>query len=295
MRQFTVVTGLSGSGKSQVLRFLEDSGFFCIDNMPPNLIPEFAKLFFSMNGKYEKVAFVVDIRVGELINELLDNIKKLQQDGYSCSLLFLDADDETLVKRYKETRRVHPLSGSQGLLESIHKERKMLAKLYSEADEVIDTSHMSLHQLSKELKRIYCDSKEQELTINVVSFGFKYGIPLDSDLVFDVRCFPNPFYISSLKEKTGMQQEVRDYVMSFEESRTFFDKLKDMMLYLIPLYVEEGKTSLSIAIGCTGGKHRSITMAKLLSDAIANQGYEVNLINRDIDKGRSKEWNTEKL
>ncbi|MBE7044055.1 MAG: RNase adapter RapZ [Ruminococcaceae bacterium] len=288
MRQFTVVTGLSGSGKTQVVRFLEDAGFFCIDNMPPMLIPQFANMFFSMNGKYEKIAFVVDIRVGELINELLDNIKSLRESGYPCKLLFLDASDETLVKRYKETRRVHPLSGNQGLLESIRQERKMLEQLYSEADEVLDTTDLSLHDLSKELKRIYLEQEREQMGIDVISFGFKYGIPLDSDLVFDVRCFPNPFYIPELKHKTGMQQEVRDYVMSFAESQAFLKKLEDMMLFLVPLYTEEGKTSLSIAIGCTGGKHRSVTMAKLLSDTLSEKGYRVNLINRDIERGKRK-------
>lgn len=288
MTQFTIVTGLSGSGKTQVVRFLEDRGFFCIDNMPPMLIPQVAEVFVAMNGKYDNIAFVIDIRVGELINELLDNLKWLRDSGYQCKLLFLNADDETLVKRYKETRRVHPISSeSIGLLDSIQKEREMLQKVYLAADYVIDTSKFSLHDLSDELQRIYSDdSEEKNITVTVEAFGFKYGMPLDSDLVFDVRCFPNPFYIDELKEKTGRDTEVRDYVMSFEESRKFMEKLKDMIFYLMPLYIEEGKKSLTIAIGCTGGKHRSVTMTYLLGEALKEKGYNVNILYRDIEKGR---------
>ena len=220
MTQFTIVTGLSGSGKTQVVRFLEDRGFFCIDNMPPMLIPQVAEVFVAMNGKYDNIAFVIDIRVGELINELLDNLKWLRDSGYQCKLLFLNANDETLVKRYKETRRVHPIAEGNGLLDSIHREREMLQKVYLAADYVIDTSSFTLHELSEELQKIYSDGKEENnITVTVEAFGFKYGLPLDSDLVFDVRCFPNPFYIEELKEKTGLNAEVRDYVMSFEEDR----------------------------------------------------------------------------
>lgn len=287
MTKFTVVTGLSGSGKTQVVRFLEDRGFFCIDNMPPVLIPQVAKLFVSMNGKYENIAFVVDTRMGEFINELLDNLKWLRESGYECKLLFLDADNETLVKRYKETRRVHPLSGSRGLLDSIERERKMLEKLYLAADYTINTTGMSLHTLSRELERVYSENESgNDIVVNVSAFGFKYGIPLDSDLVFDVRCFPNPFYIEELKEKTGLDKEVRDYVMGFCESRKFAQKLEEMMLFLLPMYIEEGKNSLTISVGCTGGKHRSVTMAYLLGKALMKNGYAVNMIYRDIEKGK---------
>ena len=288
MTQFTIVTGLPGSGKTQAANFLEDSGFFCIDNMPPMLIPQVAQVFVSMNGKYDRIAFVVDTRVGELINELLDNLKWLRDSGYPCKLLFLDADNETLVKRYKETRRVHPLSGNKGLLDSIQRERKILEQLYLEADYVIDTSNMSLSALSKELKKIYGSDPagDNNITINISAFGFKYGLPLDSDLVFDVRCFPNPFYVDDLKEKTGLDPEVREYVMKFDESKEFMKKLEDMIKFLLPLYIEEGKTSLSIAVGCTGGKHRSVTMAFLLGESLKKKGYHVNMVYRDIEKGR---------
>jgi UPF0042 nucleotide-binding protein len=283
--QFIIVTGMSGSGKTQVVRSLEDMGYFCIDNMPPVLIPKLAEMMVSVNGKYDKVALVIDMRVGEMINELLEKIKILKENGYNCQLLYLDADDETLVKRYKETRRSHPLSNQKGLLECIHEERQMLQKLYSAADFVINTSGMSLHMLSNELKRIYAsNSQHPEIMINVMAFGFKYGMPLDADLVFDVRCFPNPFYVDELKSKTGNDKEVQDYVMSFPKAQTFMEKLYDMMEFLVPLYVEEGKVSLTIAIGCTGGKHRSVTMTNRLAERLKEDGYSVNISYRDIGR-----------
>lgn len=283
--QFTIVTGLSGAGKTQVIRFLEDAGFFCIDNLPPVIIPQLAEMFISINGKYDKVAFVIDSRVGDMIGELLKNINILKENGYDYKLLFVTASDEVLVKRYKETRRAHPISSNLGLLDSIKKERKMLEKIYNEADAVIDTSNYTLAQLSKALRKIYFDGKESELTINVMSFGFKYGIPLDADLVFDVRCFANPYYVDELKDKTGNDKEVQDYVMSTSAATKFMDKLCGMIKFLIPLYIEEGKTSLTICIGCTGGKHRSVTMANKLAEAIV--GQETNVIHRDILRGKS--------
>ena len=282
--QFTIVTGLSGSGKTQVMRFLEDAGFFCIDNLPPVIIPQLATMFISVNGKYDKVAFAIDSRVGDMIGDLLDNLKILKENGYEYKLIFVDARDDVLVKRYKESRRHHPIQSELGLLDSIRKERQMLSKIYQEADKVIDTSDYSLEQLSKKLRHIYFENTEEEFTINVMSFGFKYGIPLDADLIFDVRCFVNPFYVDELKDKTGNDQEVRDYVMSAKTSKKFMDKLISMIKFLLPLYVEEGKTSLTIGIGCTGGKHRSVTMANVLSEEI--EGYSVNLIHRDILRGK---------
>ncbi|HAL62813.1 MAG TPA: RNase adapter RapZ [Clostridiales bacterium] len=282
--QFTVVTGLSGAGKTQVMRFLEDAGFFCIDNLPPVIIPQLATMFISINGKYDNVAFAIDSRVGDMISELLDNLKILKENGYEYKLLFVDARDEVLVKRYKETRRHHPISSDLGLLDSIKKERAMLSKIYQEADTVIDTSDFSLEQLSKKLRSIYFEGNHSEFQINIMSFGFKYGIPLDADLVFDVRCFPNPFYVDELKDKTGNDKEVRDYVMNTKAPKEFMNKLTDMIKFLLPLYIEEGKSSLTIGIGCTGGKHRSVTMANELSQAIEN--YNKNLIHRDILRGK---------
>ncbi len=282
--QFTIVTGLSGSGKTQVMRFLEDAGFFCIDNLPPVIIPQLAAMFISINGKYEKVAFAIDSRVGDMIGDLLANLKILKENGYEYKLIFVDASDEVLVKRYKETRRHHPISSGMGLLDSIKKEREMLSKIYQEADEVIDTSNFTLEQLSKTLRKIYFEDRNDYFTVNIMSFGFKYGIPLDADLVFDVRCFVNPFYVDELKNKTGNDKDVRDYVMNTETAKKFMDKLVSMVKFLLPLYIEEGKTSLTIAIGCTGGKHRSVTMANVLEEEL--EGYSKNLIHRDILRGK---------
>ena len=282
--QFNIVTGLSGAGKTQVMRFMEDIGCFCIDNLPPVLIPQLASMFVSVNGKYDKVAFAIDSRVGDMIGELLDNIRILRENGYEYKLIFVDARDEVLVKRYKETRRQHPISSGLGLLDSIKKEREMLSKIYQEADVVIDTSDLTLGQLSKKLRHIYMEEKDNSFSINVMSFGFKYGLPLDADMVFDVRCFLNPFYVDKLKDKTGNDKEVQDYVLSTKTARKFLEKLISMVKFLLPLYIEEGKTSLTIAIGCTGGKHRSVTMANALADELKD--YNINLIHRDILRGK---------
>ena len=283
--QFTIVTGLSGAGKTQVIRFLEDSGFFCMDNLPPAIVPQLAEMFVSINGKYDKVAFVIDSRVGDMISELLDNIKILKENGYSYKLIFVTARDEVLVKRYKETRRTHPVSSDEGLLGSIKTERKMLEKIYHEADAVVDTSDYSLAMLSKRLREIYLDTPRDEFAVNVMSFGFKYGLPLDADLVFDVRCFLNPFYVDELKDKTGDDKEVQDYVMSSDSAKAFFEKLKDMIKFLLPLYIEEGKSAITVCIGCTGGKHRSVTLANKLAETLTD--YNVNIIHRDIKRSKT--------
>lgn len=283
--QYTIVTGMSGSGKTRVIRYLEDMGYFCIDNMPPVLIPKFSEMLSSVNGNFNNIALVIDIRVGDMINELLAQIKDLKDKGYDCRLLYLNADDETLVKRYKEQRRPHPLDNANGLLASIQQEREMLTALYNAADSVIDTSRLSAQDLLKELRELYASKDaKQGLEINVMAFGFKYGMPLDADLVFDVRCFPNPFYIDELKHKTGNDKDVQDYVMSFKTAEEFMEKLQDMMSFMIPLYIEEGKVSLSIAIGCTGGKHRSVTMTNRLADYLKTLDYSVNVTYRDIGR-----------
>ncbi len=283
--QYTIVTGMSGSGKTKVIRYLEDMGYFCIDNMPPVLIPKFSEMLSSVNGNFNNVALVVDIRVGDMINELIVQIETLKKKGYDCKMLYLNADDETLVKRYKESRRQHPLDNANGLLASIKQEREMLSALYNAADYVIDTSRLTAQELLQELKEIYASKEaKQGIEINVMAFGFKYGMPLDADLVFDVRCFPNPFYIDELKHKTGNDKEVQDYVMSFPTSVKFMEKLEDMMSFMIPLYIEEGKISLTVAIGCTGGKHRSVTMTNKLADYLKESDYTVNVTYRDIGR-----------
>ena len=284
MKQFTIVTGMSGSGKTRVIRFLEDMGFFCVDNMPPMLIPTFGELL-SGSGKFENVAIVVDIRVGEMISELEEQVNALRNKDFDVKLLFLNASDETLVHRYKETRRMHPIENSDGLLASIKEERDLLSSLLNEADSVIDTTNLTPMALFTKLKNLYRErTNKKYITINVLAFGFKHGLPLDCDLAYDVRCFPNPFYIDELKHKTGMDKEVRDYVMSFPSAVEFMEKLKEMIKFLMPLYIEEGKTTLTIGIGCTGGKHRSITMALELTKFLSELDYNANLICRDINK-----------
>lgn len=282
--QFTIVTGMSGAGKTRVIRYLEDMGYFCIDNMPPMLIPKFFDVITASSAKFNSIALVIDARVGEMINELVDQVNELKSKGYDARILFMTADDKTLVKRYKETRRSHPINNPNGLLASIEQERQMLKKLFNVADYVIDTSNMSNNELLGELKEMYSGSNKQRMRINVMAFGYKYGMPVDADLVFDVRCFPNPFYIEELKYKTGNDKEVQDYVMSFPKAVEFMEKLKDMMNFLIPLYEEEGKVSLTIAIGCTGGKHRSVTMTNKLGEYLKELDYKVNISYRDIGK-----------
>lgn len=285
MKQFTIITGMSGSGKTKVIRYLEDMGFFCVDNMPPMLIPTFGDLLLSSGGKFENVAIVVDVRVGEMLSELIEQVNSIRGKDIDVKLLFLNTSDDVLVQRYKETRRSHPIEDKGGLLASIKKERTLLSGLLNEADYTIDTSNLTNAGLLRKLKDIYGAPEEKSgLKINIVAFGFKFGLPVDCDLVYDVRCFPNPFYIDSLKPKTGHDKEVRDYVMSFQSAKDFMDKLYDMMKFLLPLYIEEGKLSLTVGIGCTGGKHRSVTMSILLTEYLQNAGYNVNLICRDADK-----------
>lgn len=279
---FTILTGMSGSGKTQAIHFFEDLGYFCIDNMPPALIPMLANMLASVKDKFRNVALVIDIRVGNMINELLGQVKELREK-YNVRLIFLDTNDNTLVSRYKETRRNHPLNNPDGLLASIQEERRMLFKLRESSDYVIDTSYMTDNQLRERFMDIYnLTAVNSMFEIKVLSFGFKHGIPTDADLVFDVRCFPNPFYEPELKHKTGNDREVQEYVMKFPTSQKFFEKLKDMMEFLVPLYVEEGRRSLVIAIGCTGGHHRSVTMANKLAEALGASGYTVDTIHRDI-------------
>lgn len=279
---FTILTGMSGSGKTQAIHFFEDLGYFCIDNMPPALIPMLANMLTSVKDKFRNVALVIDIRVGDMIGELLGQVDELRE-RYNVRLIFLDTNDNTLVSRYKETRRNHPLNNPEGLLASIQEERRMMHELKERSDYVIDTSYMTSAQLRERFMDIYnLTAVNSMFQIKVVSFGFKHGIPTDADLVFDVRCLPNPFYVPDLKYKTGNDKEVQDYVMKFPSSQTFYDKLKDMMEFLVPLYVEEGRRSLMIAIGCTGGHHRSVTMVNKLAADLSEMGYTVDTVHRDI-------------
>ncbi len=280
-----IVTGLSGAGKSRAIQCLEDIGYFCVDNMPPQLLLKFVELYRSGDTK-KGIAIVCDIRSGSMFSELSQSLDELRSAGHNYNVLFLEASDETLIKRYKETRRVHPLSGDGRIIDGIKKEREILDDVRKKATHILDTSHLSSSQLSKHISEIYKGEDYFDgIIINVMSFGFKNGIPLDSDLVFDVRFLPNPFYIPELKNHTGLEGCVSDYVMSFEQSREFLDRLSDMVEYLIPHYIEEGKTQLVIGIGCTGGHHRSVTIAEALCKKLKENKHNALSTHRDIQKG----------
>ncbi|WP_405728885.1 RNase adapter RapZ [Anaerotignum sp.] len=283
--RFVIVTGMSGAGKTSVLKFLEDINFFCVDNLPPALLPKFAELCYEQEGEIERVAMGIDIRGGKLFNDLFEVLSSLQEKGYEYEILFLDASDEVLIKRYKETRRSHPLSKNGSIHEGIQKEREMLRDVKAKATYIIDTSQVLTRQLKEQINGIFVENKNHEnLVITIQSFGFKYGIPTDSDLVFDVRFLPNPFYIQELKELTGNDEPVSSYVMNFEESQLFLRKLLDMVEFLIPLYIKEGKNNLVISIGCTGGKHRSVTLANALYAALGQEKHMLLLQHHDIEK-----------
>ena len=282
--RFVVVTGMSGGGKSTALKMLEDAGFYCVDNLPASLIEKFVELIATPGSEITKVALGLDVRAGESFKEVTSILQKEKEAGYDFEILFMDASDNALVKRYKETRRVHPLASGGRVEEGIRRERDLLSGIKTQADYVIDTSNLLTRELKEELDRIFIKNEEyNSLMITLLSFGFKYGIPADADLVFDVRFLPNPFYIDELKQKTGNDKEVRDYVMQFEESRTFLDKLTDMLQFLIPNYVKEGKYQLVVAVGCTGGQHRSVTLANELYDRMKDQGgYGIKLFHREV-------------
>ena len=284
--EFVIVTGLSGSGKSSVMKALEDIGFFCIDNMPPQLIPDFAAMC-NENAEITKVAIVTDIRGGAMFFKLEECITKLHIRGIDVKVLFLEASREVLMKRYKETRRRHPLMQQADSLEkAVRTEQEMMEPLRQRADVVIDTTHLSTAQLRGELLRHFgSDTTEKGgMSVTITSFGFKYGLPMEADLVFDVRCMPNPFYIPELREKTGLDQPVADYVFSFRQTHDFMEKLRDLLIFSLPLYAEEGKTELVIAVGCTGGRHRSVAMTHALAEDIRNLGYRVRENHRDMNR-----------
>lgn len=279
---FTILTGMSGSGKSKAIQTFEDLGYFCIDNMPPSLIPMLANMLNAVKDKFSNVALVIDVRVGDMIGELLGQVDKLREN-YSTRLIFLDTDDNTLVKRYKETRRQHPLNDADGLLSSIRHERRMLSKLKESADCVIDTSPFKAAELREHIMDIYSNGNDRSrFEVKIISFGFKHGIPVDADMVFDVRCFPNPFYIPELREKTGNDKAVQDYVMNNTSAHEYLKKIEEMIEFLIPVFSGEGRKTLIVAIGCTGGHHRSVTFVNKLTDFVRTLGYNADAIHRDI-------------
>ncbi len=285
--QLVIVTGMSGAGKSRVMDSLEDIGFFCVDNMTPKLIPTFVSLLNDSAEIREKVAIVADVRLGDSFSGLFSALEDLKGMGCEYKILFMDADNDVLLRRYQETRRKHPLSSpdsSKPMKDVIVEEREMLLETRNIADFVIDTSYLSTSQLKEKIAKLFLDDVTKTMKISVVSFGFKYGSPKDSDLLFDVRCLPNPFYIPELKTKTGLDECVRDYVMSFDEAKNLQPKLTDLVTYLVPLYISEGKSQLTISVGCTGGKHRSVVFAEILYNAIKDKGFKVSVFHRDINR-----------
>lgn len=284
--RIVIVTGISGAGKSTALKMLEDVGYFCVDNLPVPLLPKFMEMLILPGSEYTKVALGIDIRSSQKFVQLQETLEKLREKGVKFEILFLDASDQALIKRYKETRRSHPLAGEGRVDKGIDEERRRLVFLKQQADYIIDTSQMLTRELRTEIHKIFVENKNyKNLYVTILSFGFKYGIPGDADLVFDVRFLPNPYYITELRPMSGNDAPVRDYVMNSETARIFLDKLTDMVQFLIPNYVAEGKNQLVIAIGCTGGKHRSVTLANALYYALEQEeGYGLKIEHRDIEK-----------
>ena len=282
-----IVTGLSGAGKSRSIDVLEDIGFYCVDNIPPQLISKFIELSLQSDGKLSRVAIVSDIRGGELFNDLFAELKKIKERGEcDCKILFLDASDQVLIRRFRETRRKHPLLGSVSgtTEEAIAIERKILRPVRENADFVIDTSLLTSAQLKERVTNIFLENVNTGLQIICMSFGFKYGVPAESDLVFDVRCLPNPFYVDELKNQTGLDAAVFEYVMKWEKSQELLAKIEEFAAYVLPLYRNEGKSQLTISIGCMGGRHRSVAFVERLSRFLGGEGYKVMVNHRDIGK-----------
>ncbi len=283
--EFVVITGMSGAGKSQAMKVMEDMGYYCMDNLPPALLSKFAELTYKSTKEIKKVAIVVDIRGGEFFESLFQGLGQLTELNIGYKILFLDSSDDTLIKRYKELRRPHPLSPEGNLMEGINAERKILKEVKERADYIIDTSKLNIGMLREEMTKIFVEGEESSrLSVSVTSFGFKHGILLDGDLILDVRFIPNPFYIPELKEFTGKDSQVRDYVFKWPQTQTFISKLMEMLEFLIPYYIQEGKTQLVIGIGCTGGKHRSVAIAEWITGLLKANGHRAMANHRDILK-----------
>lgn len=284
--RFVIVTGMSGAGRSSVMKMLEDIGYFCVDNLPVRLIPKLTKIVLEESATIDRAAIGIDIRNLQGLSEFDGILDEMKASGYRYEIIFLEAEDSVLVKRYKETRRNHPLALQGRVDKAIEAERQELEFIKKRADYILDTSHMLIRDLKKEVDKIFLDNEEYEnFFITILSFGFKYGIPADSDLVFDVRFLPNPFYVPELKPLTGNDREVYDYVMDFENARIFEKKLYEMLRFLVPNYITEGKNQLVVSIGCTGGKHRSVTIANALSKDMKKLPYGVKVEHRDAGRG----------
>ena len=284
--EFVIISGLSGAGKSKAASFLEDMGFYVVDNMPAPLIPRFAELCMAGQGRYDRVALVTDIRGGQTFDGLFDALRTLEEMGCAYRILFVEATMETIIKRYKETRRVHPLAqGGRSLAEAVQQERDALTPVRQRAKYIVDTSALSTAKLRGELLRLFGDGQEAHaMSVNVVSFGFKYGIPIEADLVFDVRFLPNPYYIAELRHQTGLDEPVRSFVFNYQQTREFMTHLENLMSFLLPKYVAEGKTVLVIGIGCTGGQHRSVAITRALAEFIRQKGYQASENHRDMTR-----------
>jgi UPF0042 nucleotide-binding protein len=288
--ELVIVTGMSGAGKTVAVQSLEDLGFFCVDNLPPILIPKFAEILQQSGGKIGKAALVIDLRGGEFFSALSEALDVLKQMDYlRLQILFLDADDQTLVRRYKETRRRHPLAAAGSPLEGIQLERKKLQAIKEQAHLIIDTSRLKPRELRDKLASILISREEERLAIHVLSFGFKFGVPMDADLVFDVRFLPNPYYEESLRALSGKDEPVYRFVMESEGVDAYLRRLSDFLLYLLPLYAREGKSQLVIGIGCTGGRHRSVAIAEYLGKLLRERHYDARVEHRDIHKDVLKE------
>jgi UPF0042 nucleotide-binding protein len=283
--RLVIVTGMSGAGKTQAIKYLEDLGFFCVDNLPPALMPKMAELYVQTEGKLNRLALGIDIRGGRFFSHIVQALDELEKAGFTYQILFMDASDETLVSRYKESRRRHPLALQGRLMEGIRKERKLMQELRGRAAKIIDTSKLKVTELRRELADFFTtESEGLGLHVNVVSFGFKHGIVPDSDLVFDVRFLPNPHYVEDLKALTGQTAAVQTYVMKWGVTQQFFKRLTSLVGFLLPQYLAEGKTHLTIAVGCTGGQHRSVCIAIKLAEWIRERGFSVSVEHRDVPR-----------
>lgn len=283
--EILIISGLSGAGKSRVAATLEDLDFYCVDNMPVTLIPKFAELCAATRGRYERVALVTDVRSRESFDELFESLDELMALGFEYKILYVDATVETIVKRYKETRRSHPLDTDEISLEqAVYKEIKILEPIRKRADYTIDTTGLTLGRLQRTLYRMFGAGGEDKLHITVMSFGYKYGIPIEADIAFDVRFLPNPFYVPELMNKSGLDSDVAAYVFKNGQADEFLEKFEGILEYLLPNYQEEGKLSLTVCIGCTGGRHRSVAVSEALAQHFSQQGYSVECLHRDINK-----------
>ena len=284
--EFLIITGLSGAGKSRAADVLEDLDYYCVDNMPIALMPRFAELCIATAGRYEKVALVTDVREKDGFGQLLDTIDELKERGCDCKILYMDADVRTLIRRYKESRRPHPLANHGSSVEAaVYQEIELLSPIRERADYVVNSSNLTLGMLQNKLFSLFAgEGAKREIDVTVMSFGYKHGLPMDADLVFDVRFLPNPYYVEELRPLSGLDLPVAEFVFSYQQTRTFMEKITDMLDFLLPLYIEEGKLSLTVAIGCTGGHHRSVAIAAALNDHLRAEGLRSVNINRDIEK-----------